>query len=282
MRRPTTCSSSGASGATSTASARARVIHLDIVRAAARPARRRVHPAVHDVRAQRHLLQLRGQAQPRSSRASTKPPLGRSTPQTLFAQLDALAAARAAEARDPGPRRPRRLHRSTPSTLHDACSARSSRGSSASRRRSCPTASAPTAATSAFRSRNIKLVAWGLFHGLADGGKMLLKENFTPHTYDRFSYTLAPWVVFTPVLLVFAVIPFGGTLVPGRAAADRSRRCPAWFGERSYPMQIARARCRPAGRVRVRRIDDPRHDARRLVLEQQVLAAGRARAPPRR
>ena len=82
----------------------------------------------------------------------------------------------------------------------------------------------------------IKLVWWGLFHGIADGIKMLLKEDFQPRTHDRLAYLLAPWVVFTPVLLVFAVIPFGGMLDPGRllpALAD-------WFGGRTYPMQIAR------------------------------------------
>ncbi|HTP46227.1 MAG TPA: complex I subunit 1 family protein [Casimicrobiaceae bacterium] len=82
----------------------------------------------------------------------------------------------------------------------------------------------------------IKLVWWGLFHGLADGLKMMLKEDFRPNVYDRFAYAIAPWAVFTPVLLVFAVIPFGGTLIPAKlfpALAD-------WFGERAYPMQIAR------------------------------------------
>jgi NADH-quinone oxidoreductase subunit H len=82
----------------------------------------------------------------------------------------------------------------------------------------------------------IKLVWWGLFHGIADGVKMLLKEDFKPRTYDWYAYMVAPWVVFTPVLLVFAVIPFGGMLDPGRlfpALAD-------WFAGRTYPMQIAR------------------------------------------
>jgi NADH-quinone oxidoreductase subunit H len=82
----------------------------------------------------------------------------------------------------------------------------------------------------------IKLVWWGLFHGIADGVKMLLKEDFKPRPYDWYAYMVAPWVVFTPVLLVFAVIPFGGMLDPGRlfpALAD-------WFGGRTYPMQIAR------------------------------------------
>jgi NADH-quinone oxidoreductase subunit H len=84
----------------------------------------------------------------------------------------------------------------------------------------------------------IKLVWWGLFHGLADGMKMLLKEDFRPVSYDRLAYALGPWVVFTPVLLVFAVIPFGGTLVPA-VLFDGSPRIVEWFGDRSYPMQIA-------------------------------------------
>src|SRR5512138_3820000 len=44
----------------------------------------------------------------------------------------------------------------------------------------------------------VKLIWLGLFHGLADGLKMLLKEDFRPDSYDRFAYALAPWVVFTP------------------------------------------------------------------------------------
>ena len=82
----------------------------------------------------------------------------------------------------------------------------------------------------------IKLVWWGLFHGLADGLKMLLKEDFKAASYDRVAYAVAPWVVFTPVLLVFAVIPFGGTLVPGELL---SGSLAAWFGDRTYSMQIA-------------------------------------------
>ena len=71
---------------------------------------------------------------------------------------------------------------------------------------------------------DVKVVAWGLFHGMADGGKLLLKENFTPHTYDRLCYNLGPWLAAVPVLLLFTVIPFGGTLtVDGR----------------SYTMQVA-------------------------------------------
>jgi NADH:ubiquinone oxidoreductase subunit H len=79
----------------------------------------------------------------------------------------------------------------------------------------------------------VKLVWLGLFHGIADGLKMMLKEDFRPKTHDALGYMLAPWIVFTPVLLVFAVIPFGGTLDPGGSC----RRSPA--GSRAAP-----TRCR--------------------------------------
>jgi len=48
----------------------------------------------------------------------------------------------------------------------------------------------------------VKLIWLGLFHGLADGIKMMLKEDFRPNSYDRFAYALAPWVVFTPTNFV--------------------------------------------------------------------------------
>jgi NADH-quinone oxidoreductase subunit H len=81
----------------------------------------------------------------------------------------------------------------------------------------------------------VKLVWWGLFHGMADGLKMLVKEDWKPRTYDWYAYAVAPWVVFTPVLLVFAVIPFGGMLTPAKLFAPLA----AWFGDKSYPMQVA-------------------------------------------
>jgi NADH-quinone oxidoreductase subunit H len=82
----------------------------------------------------------------------------------------------------------------------------------------------------------MKLIWLGLFHGLADGLKMLVKEDWKPRTYDALAYSLAPWVVFTPVLLVFAVIPFGGMLEPARLFPSLAD----WYGGRSYPMQISR------------------------------------------
>jgi len=82
---------------------------------------------------------------------------------------------------------------------------------------------------------NIKLIWLGLFHGMADGLKMLLKENFKPKTHDAVGYFLAPFITFAPVLLVFAVIPFGGTVHPGQLIPALA----SWFGDRAYPLQIA-------------------------------------------
>ena len=81
----------------------------------------------------------------------------------------------------------------------------------------------------------IKLVWLGLFHGMADGLKMLLKEDFKPRTYDQLAYTIAPYVVFAPVLLVFAVIPFGGMIDPGKLIPPLA----GFFEGRTYPMQVA-------------------------------------------
>jgi NADH-quinone oxidoreductase subunit H len=82
---------------------------------------------------------------------------------------------------------------------------------------------------------NIRLVLIGLIHGLADGLKMLLKEDWKPKTYDQVAYVLGPWVAFVPVLLVFAVVPFGGILNPGLLFPSTAQ----WFAGKTYPMQIA-------------------------------------------
>jgi len=84
----------------------------------------------------------------------------------------------------------------------------------------------------------VRLVWWGLFHGFADGIKMLLKEDFRPKTYDQMAYTLAPWFAFVPVMAVFAVIPFGGEFVPATFFAWFGGVA-EWFGDRSYQLQVA-------------------------------------------
>jgi len=81
----------------------------------------------------------------------------------------------------------------------------------------------------------VKLIWLGLFHGMADGLKLLLKEDFKPVAYDELAYSLGVWAAFVPVMLVFAVIPFGGTLDPGRLFPGLA----GWFAGRTYAMQIA-------------------------------------------
>lgn len=53
----------------------------------------------------------------------------------------------------------------------------------------------------------------GLFHIIADGIKMLTKEDFIPPKANKFLHTLAPFIALFPVLVAFAVIPFGDKLV---------------------------------------------------------------------
>ncbi len=49
----------------------------------------------------------------------------------------------------------------------------------------------------------------GLFQPAADGIKMILKEDFMPARAEKLLFTLAPFFALVPVLLLFAVIPFG-------------------------------------------------------------------------
>ena len=50
---------------------------------------------------------------------------------------------------------------------------------------------------------------YGVLQGVADAIKIMVKEDIIPHQADRLVFTLAPIVAFVPVLLMFAVIPFG-------------------------------------------------------------------------
>jgi NADH-quinone oxidoreductase subunit H len=56
---------------------------------------------------------------------------------------------------------------------------------------------------------------FGLLQPVADGIKMLLKEDVVPDAADRPIFLLAPAVVATTAMLMFAVVPFGDTLQIG-------------------------------------------------------------------
>lgn len=49
----------------------------------------------------------------------------------------------------------------------------------------------------------------GLLQPIADGLKLLFKEEIIPQTADRTLYLLAPAITFVPAFISFAVIPFG-------------------------------------------------------------------------
>jgi NADH-quinone oxidoreductase subunit H len=49
----------------------------------------------------------------------------------------------------------------------------------------------------------------GIFQPIATAVKILLKEDIVPANGDKVLHWLAPVIVFVPVLLIFAVVPFG-------------------------------------------------------------------------
>ena len=56
-------------------------------------------------------------------------------------------------------------------------------------------------------------VGWhGLLQPLADGIKLLTKEDHIPTDADRFLFTLAPIIALVPPFVVFVVIPFGDSV----------------------------------------------------------------------
>jgi NADH-quinone oxidoreductase subunit H len=50
---------------------------------------------------------------------------------------------------------------------------------------------------------------FGLLQPIADGIKLIFKEDIVPDNAERITYALAPIVMFIPALLSYAVVPFG-------------------------------------------------------------------------
>src|SRR5438045_9658467 len=50
---------------------------------------------------------------------------------------------------------------------------------------------------------------WGLLQPIADGLKLLVKEDFIPENADRWIFFTAPYIAVVAAFVVMAVVPFG-------------------------------------------------------------------------
>jgi NADH-quinone oxidoreductase subunit H len=86
---------------------------------------------------------------------------------------------------------------------------------------------------------SMRIRAAGLVHSIADGIKMIWKEDWEPTGGDKLLYRLAPIIALVPALCLFAVIPFGPTL---HVSHLRDLWSPEWATETAgtvIPMRIA-------------------------------------------
>ena len=56
---------------------------------------------------------------------------------------------------------------------------------------------------------------FGLFQTVADGMKLILKEDLIPEQADRFVFKLAPFLMLVPAFVTFTVIPIAGNFTDG-------------------------------------------------------------------
>lgn len=83
-----------------------------------------------------------------------------------------------------------------------------------------------------------KVRLFGLGQPIADGAKLICKEEFTPGHVDKFLYFLAPVALLTASLCVFAVVPFGSVLpFDFTAVYDRVAQ---WMGAEALPQYTSR------------------------------------------
>ena len=87
------------------------------------------------------------------------------------------------------------------------------------------------------RAHILGVRAGGLIHTLPDVFKLITKEDVVPSKVDRFLFALAPVMAIAPVLITFAVIPFGPDLCVGQvmSVVTDPATCKA-----TIPLQVAR------------------------------------------
>ncbi len=68
----------------------------------------------------------------------------------------------------------------------------------------------------------------GWLQSLADGTKLLFKEGFTPRAADKPVYKLAPYLMLVPAMLVFSIVPIGGTITVAGHTTRLQLADPPW------------------------------------------------------
>src|SRR5687768_16996403 len=73
---------------------------------------------------------------------------------------------------------------------------------------------------------------WGLLQTLADGIKLIFKEDLSPDRADKLVFRLAPYLSGAPAFLTFCIVPIGGVFTGGDDGAV------TLFGKTTY-LQVA-------------------------------------------
>ena len=68
---------------------------------------------------------------------------------------------------------------------------------------------------------------WGLLQTLADGIKLIFKQDIIPSKADRMIFALAPFLALVPAFVSFGIVPLGGDF-------ENNDGVVSWFGHDTY------------------------------------------------